>query len=78
MAECVVCGNEYVGAFTLIMPSGEQFVFDSLECAIDKVAPHCSHCGCRIIGHGLVTEGSIFCCAHCARLSDVRRLTDRS
>jgi hypothetical protein len=42
-------------------------VFDSFECAIHAFAPHCAHCDCRIIGHGLERGGAIFCCEHCAR-----------
>jgi DNA-directed RNA polymerase subunit RPC12/RpoP len=27
----------------------------------------CEHCGCKVIGHGVVVQGSFYCCAHCAR-----------
>src|SRR5918994_1535748 len=63
MAECEVCGNEYDDAF---------------ECAIHAVAPECPHCGCKVIGHGVEANGSMYCCAHCARESGVVELQDRA
>ncbi len=65
MAVCEVCGNDYSDSFE-IHKDGEIFVFDSFECAIHKLAPVCKHCGCKIIGHGVERNGSIFCCNHCA------------
>jgi hypothetical protein len=41
------------------------------------LAPVCPHCGCRIIGHGVEHNGTIFCCAHCARHEGVTGLADR-
>jgi len=41
-------------------------VFDSFECAIEALAPRCTHCHCRVIGHGVERRGSIYCCRHCA------------
>ena len=52
MARCDLCGNDYDKAFTVVM-SGGPYTFDSFECAIQKLAPTCAHCGCRIIGHGV-------------------------
>jgi hypothetical protein len=46
--------------------------FDSFECAIQKMAPVCVHCRCRIIGHGVEHGDRIFCCAHCAEMAGVR------
>ncbi len=63
---CDTCGNEYDKAFTISGPQGD-FVFDSFECAIQKLAPSCAHCGCRVIGHGSERDGRIFCCEHCSR-----------
>jgi hypothetical protein len=40
--------------------------FDSFECAIHAMAPTCSHCGCKIVGHGVEAGGAVFYCAHCA------------
>ena len=65
MATCAVCGNDYDKAFTVVR-GGESHTFDSFECAIHLLAPTCEHCGCRVIGHGVEVDGSIFCCAHCA------------
>jgi hypothetical protein len=46
--------------------------FDSFECAIQKVAPVCVNCRCRVIGHGVEHRERIFCCAHCAEMAGVR------
>lgn len=74
MGRCCVCGNEYAEAFTVTLPGGDAYVFDSLECAIDKVAPRCGHCGCRVVGHGIQVGGVTFCSAHCARTRTGRDL----
>jgi hypothetical protein len=42
------------------------------------LAPRCVHCGCRIVGHGVESDGEIFCCAHCARHSGVMAVRDRA
>ena len=66
MATCEVCGNTYRKTFTVRM--GEQsYVFDSFECAIHLLAPTCTNCGVRVVGHGLELDGMIFCCEHCSR-----------
>jgi hypothetical protein len=52
--------------------------FDSFECAIHLLAPACSHCGCRIIGHGLEADGRLYCCNHCAKAAGEGRLQDRA
>jgi hypothetical protein len=77
MAQCEVCGNDYDKAFTLTI-AGRSHVFDSFECAIHAVAPTCTHCGTKIIGHGVEAEGSLFCCAHCASGAGVRGVRDRT
>ena len=77
MAKCEVCGNEYALAFQVIA-SGQTHVFDSFECAIQKLAPICEHCGCKIIGHGVEANGSFYCCAHCARAEGAREITDNA
>ncbi len=75
--KCEVCGNEYDKAFQIIQ-DGRTHVFDSFECAIHALAPVCAHCGCKIIGHGLESEGEFYCCASCARHSGEEDLKDRS
>lgn len=70
MAKCMVCGNEYDKSFEVVV-SGKSHIFDSFECAIHALAPTCSHCTCRIIGHGVEADGRFYCCANCARLSGV-------
>jgi hypothetical protein len=76
MAKCEVCGNDYDKAFEL-RTGGTFHVFDCFECAIHAVAPSCDHCGCKIVGHGMESEGRFFCCAHCASRAGVPRMQDR-
>jgi hypothetical protein len=64
-AQCETCGNTYEKAFHVSL-DGQTHVFDSFECAIEALAPRCSHCRCRVIGHGIESRGRIYCCRHCA------------
>ncbi len=73
---CDVCGNSYDKAFEVKM-GGESYVFDSFECAINRLAPECGHCDNRIIGHGVEANGVMFCCAHCARSAGQGGARDR-
>jgi len=41
------------------------------------MAPTCAHCGCRIIGHGAENNGTMYCCAHCAKHAGVVGIEDR-
>lgn len=75
--KCEVCGNDYDKAFELTQ-FGKTHVFDSFECAIHAIAPACSHCGCRIVGHGMEAQGRYYCCAHCAEESGLPQMKDRS
>jgi hypothetical protein len=77
MPVCEVCGNDYDKAFEITV-RGESHTFDSFECAIEAMAPRCAHCGCRIIGHGVEADDSIFCCANCAEQEGVKGLADRT
>ncbi|MFJ2668315.1 hypothetical protein ACIO14_28630 [Nocardia fluminea] len=75
MTVCETCGNDYARAFT-VSRDGESWVFDSIECAASKLAPHCPQCGCRVLGHGLEQDGTVYCCAHCARRAGHDALVD--
>lgn len=77
MAVCEQCGNDYDKSFQ-ITKGGRTWTFDSFECAIEKVAPKCAHCGCRIIGHGMEKNGAMYCCAHCAKEAGAPELRDRA
>ena len=77
MAKCETCGNEYDKAFEVTI-GGQTHVFDSFECAIQSVAPTCDHCGCRILGHGVEKDDTIYCCAHCAAEAGAKGLADRA
>ena len=77
MARCETCGNDYDKSFEVIAASGDRHTFDSFECAIQSLAPTCAHCGCRVVGHGVEQEGTIYCCANCASQSGVQGVRDR-
>jgi hypothetical protein len=78
MATCEVCGNEYDKTFAIHIV-GKRHTFDSFECAIQEVAPTCSHCRCRIIGHGAEVGDRMFCCAHCAKAAgETNSVNDRA
>ena len=77
MKTCDVCGNRYDKAFTLTQGT-RTGTFDSFECAIHAFAPICTHCGCRIIGHGAEADGRFYCCAHCASHAGVTGISDRT
>lgn len=76
MAVCEQCGNDYDKAFQVIT-NGHTWTFDSFECAIHRLAPRCSHCGCPVIGHGVEQKDNIYCCVHCATQSGETELKDR-
>lgn len=78
MALCEICGNDYDKSMEIKLSDGSTHVFDSFECAIHGVAPRCRHCGCAIVGHGVEADGTMFCCAHCAREDGVGSVSDRA
>ena len=77
MAACELCGNNYDKSFEVKTQDGRTHVFDSFECAAHVLAPTCEHCGCRLLGHGIESEGTFYWCAHCARHSGVSEAVDR-
>jgi hypothetical protein len=78
MARCEVCGNDYDKTLSVTVAGGAAHTFDSFECAIQALAPHCAHCGCRVIGHGVEAAGKVYCCANCARMSGEKGMRDRA
>jgi len=72
MAICEVCGNDYHLSFT-VSAQGKTHVFDCFECAIHALAPICRRCDCRIIGHGVESNASFYCCQHCADHDEAHR-----
>lgn len=76
LGKCETCGNEYDKAFEVRM-DGKEHVFDCFECAIQALAPKCSHCQTRIVGHGMEKGPKMYCSAHCARQEQVREMVDR-
>jgi hypothetical protein len=76
MPRCDVCHNEYDKAFTVEF-RGSSYTFDSIECAAHRIAPRCAHCECLVLGHGVEVDGTIYCCANCARAFGDHGITDR-
>jgi hypothetical protein len=77
MGICEQCGNDYDNAFAVTM-GGKTHLFDSFECAIAALAPVCPQCGVRVVGHGVEQDGTVYCCAHCAKREGAHGLVDRS
>lgn len=77
MPRCDWCGNTYDKTFTVGLGDA-TYTFDSFECAIQKLAPLCANCGCRIIGHGVEEADVLYCCAHCARQEGAGGVVDRA
>ncbi|MET8052245.1 hypothetical protein ABZU75_32065 [Streptosporangium sp. NPDC005286] len=75
MATCETCGNDYDMSFEVHTQAGVH-VFDSFECAIQRLAPICEHCGVRIVGHGVEAGRRWFCCANCARQEGATAIVD--
>jgi hypothetical protein len=75
---CEVCGNEYDKTFQVTTEAGTSHTFDSLECAIQALAPTCGNCSVRIVGHGVEDGNQMFCCAHCAHQKGVQTVKDRA
>ena len=78
MAQCDSCKNDYDKSFQVLYSDGQTYTFDSFECAIHLLAPACGTCGIRVVGHGLESNGKIFCCDHCAERAGVHELRDRA
>jgi hypothetical protein len=76
MGMCETCGNDYDKSFDVVV-QGKRHTFDSFECAIHALAPKCSSCGLKIVGHGVEASGAYYCCAHCAEVGGVDGAVDR-
>jgi hypothetical protein len=74
---CDMCGNDYDKPL-LIEYQGEEYAFDCFECAISTLAPVCSVCSVRIIGHGSEANGEMYCSAFCAGRAGHREIQDRA
>ena len=74
---CETCGNDYDKSFEIKM-AGAVHMFDSFECAIEKLAPRCAHCNVRVLGHGMEKGGRVFCCATCAAAEGAGEMRDRA
>lgn len=71
MRYCDMCGQECRTYFEVSIGSDPRvtYTFDCFECAIQRLAPVCDRCRCRVLGHGvevgLRSGATIFCCAPC-------------
>ncbi len=77
MGKCHKCGNEYDRSFDVSI-DGKTYTYDSFECAISEIAPKCGHCGCVVIGHGVQSDGTVYCCVNCAKMEGITELKDRA
>lgn len=74
---CENCGNTYDKSFQILM-GNREYSFDCFECAINMLAPKCTHCQTKIIGHGVEKDERFYCCAHCAKARGVYALQDHA
>ena len=73
---CEVCGNNQGQCFEVLL-GGEKHVFDSFECAIRALTPHCGYCGCQLTGDGIVVGNTIYCSYQCANDDSTREYEAR-
>lgn len=76
-AQCKVCGNTYDKPLEITV-DGQSGLYDCFECAMHDLAPSCTNCGVRILGHGVEAGGTMFCGAHCAGQQGVQQMQDRA
>jgi len=65
MRRCDTCGHDYDKTFE-VARDDRVYTFHSLECAAVALAPKCTYCGCRVLGHGPVARTSDIACYACA------------
>lgn len=63
--KCLNCGEDIEKDYILFI-NGTEYTFDSFECAVNFMAPRCCNCNSVIMGHGIRTEGEIYCSKSCA------------
>jgi hypothetical protein len=66
LSRCDSCGNEQNRTFEIRM-ARKLYTFDTLKCAIQVLAPTCTHCGDRILGHPVRLGLDQYCSAECAQ-----------
>lgn len=76
MERCEICQNEYDKSFYVIL-NGKTHTFDCFECAIQSLAPPCSRCHVKVVGHGVEVNNEVFCSASCAHLAGRLEPRDR-
>ena len=76
LTSCEVCGNDQTQCFEVRL-GGERHVFDSFECAMRAFSPRCGHCGCKLLGHGIVLGDTLYCSHQCANDHNTREYEKR-
>ena len=64
---CEICGCERINPM-LVTIDDETHVFDTFDCAIERLAPRCRTCGRRVTGRGVHSHGAVYCCKHCEQV----------
>lgn len=72
---CEVCGN--ADQCFEVRLGKDHHVFDSFECAMIALSPHCGYCDCKILGHSIVFGNTIYCSYQCANDDNVRHYEER-
>ncbi|OFZ16494.1 MAG: hypothetical protein A2Z20_03680 [Bdellovibrionales bacterium RBG_16_40_8] len=68
MRRCGVCGNVYENLIEIKLKGDPiSHWYDCFECAVHSLAPACTKCGVKVLGHGVQIGEKLFCSAHCAR-----------
>lgn len=66
---CDICGFMTEEPLTVAY-HGRTTSYCCFECAITELAPECTKCHCKIIGHGSYgQDGHVFCSHHCRQES---------
>jgi hypothetical protein len=73
---CEVCGNDQGHCFEVRL-GGVKHVFDTFECAMRALTPHCGYCGCQLSGDGIVLGNTIYCSYQCANDDGTREYERR-
>jgi hypothetical protein len=68
--KCLNCGSSIEKDYILFI-NGAEYSFDSFECAVNFVAPRCSHCQSVIFGTGLKDAGVMFCNTTCSEKGQI-------
>lgn len=63
--KCLNCG-ENIEKDYVVFVNGQEYIFDTFECAVNFLAPCCFNCKSIIMGHEVKRNGEIYCSETCA------------